>query len=110
MCTASLGVNKTAKKEKKVSRSIPYPTEASECELFLVIKFSYLHYFHSLKNCDQNGPLQTENPPFNSSPLNYKAQYESANPYPLMALSLQDIVSIQIAIRRDNTVDLLRLG
>lgn len=29
---------------------------------------------------------------------------------PLMALSLQDTVSIQIAIGRDSTVDLLRLG
>lgn len=86
MCTVSLGVNKTA--EKKVP------------EVFLTLQ----------KSCDQNGPLQMENTPFNSSPLNYKAQYESANPDPLMALSLQDIVTIQIAIRRDNTVDLLRLG
>lgn len=29
---------------------------------------------------------------------------------PQMALSLQDTVSIQIAIGRDSTVDLLRLG
>lgn len=68
MCTVSLGVNETAEK-KKSSRSIPYPTETSECELFLVINFSHLHYFHSLKSCDQNGPLQTESAPFNSSPL-----------------------------------------
>lgn len=94
MCTVSLGdssteknydsgVNETtAKKKKKCSRSIPSPTEASECELSLVIKFSHLHYFHSLKSYDQNGPLQVENTPFNSSPFNYKAQYESANPDP----------------------------